>query len=166
MTELGFRSLALLVLPALLLGCDAGKECEPIACQSGVWAVAEPSGAWKEGDYELEVTHDGETDKCTFSLPYAIPTANVTVYLDCGESLRVSLAADSSCTECTIDDPFQLGVFVDGLPTDLSIQLTHADAIVLTDTRTVEYEDVFPRGEECGGGCTQSKYELAVEFPE
>ena len=75
MTEHGFRSLALLVLPALLLGCDVGKDCEPIECQSGLWVVAEPSRAWKEGDYELEVTQDGETEKCAFSLPDAIPSA-------------------------------------------------------------------------------------------
>jgi hypothetical protein len=160
------RPLALLLLPSLFVGCDLGKTCEPIACQSGVWVTAEPSGAWKEGEYALEVTHDGQTDACTFSLPYAIPTAKVTVYVDCGKSLLVYLVADSSCTECSIDDPFQLGVFVDGLPTDLSVQLKYEDAVVLSDTRTVKYEDFFPRGEECGGGCTQSKYDVAIELPE
>ena len=166
MTERGFRSLGLLALAALLLGCDAEQKCEPIGCQSGVWAVAEPNGAWKEGNYQLEVTQDGETDDCAFSLPQALPTANVTVNLDCGKSLRAWLAATSSCTDCTIDDPFQLGVFIDGLPNDLSIKLTYADAVVLTDTRAVEYEDVFPRGKECSNGCTQSKYQLAVRFSE
>lgn len=166
MLSLRFRSLALLVLPALLLGCDANNDCEPIACESRAWVVAQPSGSWKEGDYTLEVTRDGEVETCTFKLPYAVPTAKVTVDVDCGESLSVYLAALTDCTQCTIDDQFELGIISGSLPAELGVQLSLDDEVVLSDTRTVEYEDVFPRGEECGGGCTQTKYELEIEYPE
>lgn len=166
MLPLRFRSWALLVLPALLLGCDANADCEPIACQSGVSVTAQPSGSWKEGEYTLEVTHDGEVETCTFKLPYSVPTAKVTVEVDCGKSLSVYLAALTDCTQCTVDDEFQLGIIVDGLPTELAIQLSYEDEVVLSDERTVEYEDVYLRGEECGVSCTQSKYELDIEYPE
>ena len=159
-----FRSLSLLLLAALSVGCDVGDDCEPIDCQDGVWVVAQPSGSWKAGDYELEVTHDGQTDKCAFSLPYLVPTSRLTTYVECGAT-HVNLYAQSSCTDCTIDDPFELDLYLDSLPKDLSIQLTLDGEVVLSDEREVDYEELHPRGEKCGGGCSQARLELDVDLP-
>lgn len=159
------RSLALLVPASLFVGCDTGDDCEPIACQNGVWIVAEPSGSWKAGDYELEVTFDGETETCAFDLPYFVPTATLTTFIECGKA-HVTLYAQTSCTNCSLDDPFELDLYLDAQPEELSIQLTRDGEVVLSDERTVEYEDIYPRGEACGGGCRQARYDLAVEYPE
>jgi hypothetical protein len=158
-----FRALALLALPALFVACDVGDECSPLACESGIWIKAAPSGAWQPGDYELSVTHDGETEKCNFSLPYDIPTSTLSVYLTCGKAVRASLTALSDCTACTIDDAFELSLFLNVTPEDLSVELKRGEDVALSDERTVEYTDEYPRGKECGGGCRQAKYDLVVD---
>ncbi len=163
MLPLGFRSLALLAVASLFAGCDVGDDCKPIDCQDGVWVVAQPSGSWRAGDYELEVTHDGKTDKCGFSLPYLVPTSTLTTYVECGE-VHVNLYAQSSCTDCSLDGPFELDLYLDALPEELSVQLTLDGEVVSSDERKVDYKDIYPRGEECGGGCTQARLKLDVQF--
>lgn len=158
-----WRYVALWLLPALLVGCDVGDECSPIECASGVWVRAAPSGAWKSGEYSLEVTHDDEKASCSFMLPYEIPTATRTVFVDCGDAVRVAFNATSSCTDCTIDDPFEMDLFLDSLPTKLGVHLERDGEVALDDERDVEYEDFYPRGPECGGGCTQAHISLVVD---
>lgn len=160
-----FRALVLgSVIASLGVACDVGDDCDPIECGNGVWVTAAPAGnVWDTGDYELTVTYDGDVESCSFELPRALPTSTVTIYLDCGPRVRASLYALSDCTSCSINDGIELQLFVDGTPDELSVELTHDEETVLTDSRTVEYEQLYPRGEECGGGCRQARFKLEVE---
>ncbi len=165
MLQAGFRAVVSgLVLSSLAVACDVGDDCEPIECANGVWVTAAPEGdVWDAGEYELTVAYDGEVESCSFELPKALPTSRVTIYLDCGPRVRASLFALGDCTSCSINDGVELQLFLDATPEELSIELTRDEETVLSDTRGVDYEQIYPRGEECGGGCRQSRFELEVE---
>ena len=64
---------------------------------------------------------------------------------------------------CSLSDAMELEVFLDATPDELSIELTRDGDTALSDTRTVEYDEIHPRGPECGGGCRQSHFEVEVE---
>lgn len=165
MLRVRLRAVVLLVLSSLGVGCDVGDDCDPIQCKSGVWVTASTNGdVWDAGEYELKVTYDGEEESCSFSLPEYVPTSQVSVYLDCGPRVRASLFALSDCTSgCSLNDGMELELFLDATPEELSIELTRDGDTALSDERTVEYDEIYPRGPECGGGCQQSHYGLEVE---
>jgi hypothetical protein len=123
--------------------------------------VAAPSVAWKAGSYALEVTHDDQTETCEFTLPDAVPTAALTTLIDCG-AVAAELYALSDCTTCSLDSEFELDLHLRSLPKKLSINLTRDGESVMEDERSVAYDDVYPRGQQCGGGCTQAHYQLVV----
>jgi len=160
-----FRAVVLLVMASLGVGCDGTGDCEPIECKSGVWVVASPSDdLWGSGEYELKVTYDGEEESCSFTLPKHLPSSRVSIYLDCAPRVRASLYALSDCTSgCSLSDAMELELFLDATPDELSIELSRDGESALSDSRTVEYEQIYPRGEACGGGCRQSHFELEVE---
>jgi len=163
MLQVAGRKWLIVALSSLFVACDVGDDCSPIECQSGLWVRAAPSGSWQAGDYSLDVTYDGETASCTFELPYEIPTATRSVIVDCGDSVRVVFNATSSCTDCSIDDPFEMDLFLSSLPETLAVRLERDGEVALEDERDVEYEKIYPRGEECGGGCTQAHVTLVVD---
>ena len=164
MLQARFRAVVLLLLSSLV-ACDVGDNCDPIECKDGVWVTASPDGdIWDAGEYELKVTYDGEEESCRFTLPDYVPTTRVSVYLDCGPRVRASLFALSDCDSgCSLSDAMELEVFLDATPDELSIELTRDGDTALSDTRTVEYDEIHPRGPECGGGCRQSHFEVEVE---
>lgn len=132
-----------------------------------MWAVVTPaSGSWENGEYALEVTHDGETESCSFTLPDTLPVATVSTFVDCGPHLRVSLYALSGCTDdCQPENEFEIDLRLDSTPDELTIKLTRGEDELLNDERRVDYEQLYPRGEECGGGCRQSHLELSAKEP-
>jgi hypothetical protein len=166
MNQSRWRTIAVTAFAAIVASCDVGRDCTDIGCADGVFVKAEPeSGVWQAGEYELTITVDGVTDHCGFSLPSELPTANVTTLLDCGAVVHANLYASGGCTDnCSLADAFQLNVTLNSSPTSVELELTRDDEVVLSDSRDVEYDDVYPNGPDCGGACKQSHYELAVEF--
>src|SRR5262245_51641563 len=146
-----WRAVAVSVMVSLGVGCDVGDDCEPLACHSSVKAVVSPDGdLWEEGEYELTVTYDGETESCSFSLPYHVPRSDATLLLSCGPRVTASLYALSDCTkECSLENTMELDLLLDATPEELSIELTRDGVAVVSDQRTVDYEQVYPRGKEC-----------------
>jgi len=167
MKQPGWRAIAVTTFAAIVASCDVGSDCTDIGCASGVFVKAEPeSGLWQAGEYMLSVTHDGVTDECGFSLPSELPTANVTTLLDCGELVHATLYASGGCTQsCSLADAFQLNVTLNGTPTSFELELSRDGEVVLSDSRDVDYHDVYPNGPDCGGGCKQSHYDLVVDAP-
>ena len=164
MIQARWRAALVTVLASLGVGCDVGKDCDPLDCQSAVKVVVSPKGdIWEQGEYELTVTFDDESESCSFELPKHVPRSDATIWLSCGPRVTASLYALSDCTgDCSLENTMELQLFLDATPRELSITLTRDGEVALSNNRTVEYEQLYPRGPECGGGCRQSSFSLVV----
>lgn len=169
MNQSGWSTWAVTLLGALLVSCDAGQDCTDIGCANLVSITAKPKASlWQEGEYELEVTYDGVTARCGFTLPQELPTARVSTLLNCGSVVHPSLYATGDCSQnCSLSSPFELNLSIDAQPAEVTLQLTREGEVVLSDERSVEYRELYPNGVECGGPhCSQARYALTFTFEE
>ena len=164
MNESRWSAIAVLVLASVAASCDAGSSCTDIACADGLTVVTAPaSGIWQAGDYEVEITHDGVTENCSFSLPDDLPTADSITLVDCGKPIHANLYARPDCTDtCTLTNQFEFDFYFNSKPESLSVKMTRDGEVVLDEQPTIEYSDVFPNGPECGALCQQARVNLTV----
>lgn len=151
--------------------CDAGVECTEIGCVDGVLFDLLPAdGTWADGAYTLTVTFDGIEHRCEFQLPDALPRSGSISSLDCGD-LTAEIAPRVTCTEtrnggsvsqsCTpIPDQYDLLLSAYATPAESSITLARDGETILSDARTLDYDESRPNGEECEPACRQAHVEL------
>lgn len=152
--------------------CDGlGQECTEIGCTDGVmFDVLPEDGHWEDGEYTLEVRLDDATYTCEFSLPEAFPTAGLLTSIPCG-GLTVELAQRRTCSEVrggtsssqgceALPDQYDLLLSSYGTPAESRITLERDDEPVLSDERTLDYDETFPNGEDCDPGCKQTRVVL------
>lgn len=175
MKRFGWRSLGLAWLASIVPGCELGKACTDVGCLDGVWVTAAPaSGEWPAGDYELELTLDGSTQKCGFHLPDDLPTAGRVTTLDCGQGIQAGLEQRSECHETTsgnavsqsctpLPDQYELRFSLQSKPKSLGIALSRDGNVFFNDSVAPSYQISEPNGPECGPTCRQAHVDLTLE---
>jgi hypothetical protein len=159
------RSFVALTFIALAIGCDASRDCSDLSCVSRFSVTAAPtSGIWQAGTYSLDVTIDGSATHCEMVLPDGLPAEGLDTRIDCGPDVNASFVARSDCSDgCTLADQYELQLLVLGTPATLAVELSRDGEMLLTDSETIEYKDVYPSGPECGGSCQQAHLDLVVD---
>jgi hypothetical protein len=161
-----------LAATSLLLGVAAcnqlGEDCTDIGCASGVmFDILPEDGQWQPGVYTLVVTLDDAVYDCEFQLPDDLP-ATTARSLECG-ALSVMLAQRMACEEgangmsphCTpIPDQYDLLLSAYGTPAESTLTLSRDGEEILSDARTLDYEEIFPNGAGCEPGCRQTRVVL------
>jgi hypothetical protein len=165
-------SAATLFLLGAVACSDDAHECTAIGCASGVmFDVLPDEGRWQPGSYALAVTLDDSAYACEFQLPEDLP-ANMTESIPCG-ALTVTLAQRMTCMEvgsgnnvtqrCTPNpDEYDLLLSAYATPADSTLTLSRDGEEILSDARTLEYEQAFPNGEGCEPGCSQARVVLEL----
>jgi hypothetical protein len=160
---------AAILLPLGAAACNQlGEDCTDIGCASGVmFDILPEDGAWQPGAYALAVTLDDAAYDCEFQLPDDLP-ATIARSIECGE-LTVTLAQRMACTggdngaspTCTpLPDQYDLLLSAYGTPAESTLTLSRDGEEILSDTRTLDYEQTFPNGDGCEPGCSQARVVL------
>lgn len=155
-------------------GCeDLGDQCTLIGCADGVmFDILPEDGHWQEGTYALSVVLDSTEFTCEFELPADLPADGRDSSIECG-NLTVSIAQRVTCTEtrngndvslsCTrVPDQYDLLLSSYDTPAQSTLTLSRDGEELLSDDRTLDYDETFPNGEECGGGCKQTRVVLEL----
>jgi hypothetical protein len=162
---------AAILLPLGAAACNQlGEDCTDIGCASGVmFDILPEDGEWQPGAYALAVTLDADAYACEFQLPDDLP-ANIARSIECG-ALTVTLAQRMSCMEvssgnsaelsCTPNPgEYDLLLSAYGTPAESTLTLSRDGEEILSDARTINYEQTFPNGESCEPGCSQARVVL------
>jgi hypothetical protein len=163
-----------LAATSLLLGAAAcnqlGEDCTDIGCASGVmFDILPEDGQWEAGTYALAVTLDDAAYACEFQLPDDLPTSTARS-IDCG-ALTVTLAQRMTCMEVTSGNSaglrctpnpgeYDLLLTAYGTPAESTLTLSRDGEEILSDARTLDYEEIFPNGASCEPGCSQTRVVL------
>jgi hypothetical protein len=162
---------------SLLLGAaacdDLAHECTLIGCADGVmFDILPEDGQWQAGSYALAVTLDDTEYACDFQLPEDLPARGSTSSIECGR-LTVTIAQRVTCTEtstgdsvshaCTpLPEQYDLLLSTYDTPSESTLILARDGEELLSDARELDYEVTFPNGEDCGGGCRQTRVVLEL----
>jgi hypothetical protein len=148
----------------------SSQQCTEIGCSSGVELRVAPEGnVWQRGSYSVQVSLDGDTSTCDFSIPEDLPERGSVTSLECG--MLQQLAA---CTEVRqgdgvshscepIPDQYELTLDAFAEPANLSLTLRRDGNVLLSHEETLSYRDTFPNGPECGSRCRRASLDLSFD---
>ena len=131
--------------------CGIGTACTMMGC-SGLLEIRLSEASLGGAEYILDMDRDGESESCSFELPFDKSTASCTLGSEItleGENITVRVMTGMG-----------------GNFETLSVHLSEYDLNLLSEEITVDWSDpVFPNGEECdqGSGCFSAEIDLEVE---
>jgi hypothetical protein len=121
------------------VACELEHSCTDIGCESGVSvSVTSESGAWRAGEYQLQLTLDDETAACDFALPDDQPVAGSAASIECGHGVRLELRMLSG------GEVGELYLGVRAQPKTLKVELSRDGAMVLDESQTLTYQRQQP----------------------
>jgi hypothetical protein len=163
-------TIASVAVVGLLTGCGS-HSCtdEYVACERTGIIVQTPSNTWATGTYSLTLTLDGAVSQCTIVVPDPPSAggmagtcpigASYAVSLDPVESCPPVVCSDSACEgmTCTpIPGQFQMTIAIQGLPTQVGLDLAMDGKALASKTLTPVSETTEPNGPGCGT-CTNAR---------
>ena len=139
------KQFILILLP--LISCWEGTEyCTEMGCVDGLQINFDPE-ITTHGNYVFSVTMDGVTEVCEYSLPFVEENGE---YGTCdGENLWLTISGTAlDASQHSIPD-----MYIPSSPTDVSIEITRDDVLIVSSSFQPEYEEFAPNGKECGPIC-------------
>ncbi|WP_437679677.1 hypothetical protein [Sorangium sp. So ce131] len=163
--------LAGLAMIAATSGCINGKECTEMGCVNGFHiTTATADKGWAPGDYELEITVDGDVVACAYSWTGTSPSGQL-VSAQCGSSaISVEVHPVTTCTETRRGDAvsqscvpvagqFTQGISIPGTPARVDVTERRGGVLLGERSFTPRYKTWYPNGEGCEPGCRVDEQE-------
>jgi hypothetical protein len=164
----------------LLAACSSGvpgsgtHACTLIGCQDQFTATAQDAnGSLPSGMHTIQVTADGATLSCSFTLPLANLPGGGTAGIDCPIGLHVQVLQPSTCIAtgtpnyktqtCTpVAGKLNEIIVITGKPTTVHVTETVDGATFLDETATPAYKTSQPNGPDCDPICSQASAEWVL----
>jgi hypothetical protein len=159
-------------------GCSAfaGHSCGLVAyvCDQTTITLQSPNDAWTAGTYSLAVTMDGTSTQCSVQMPDSSAAGGVQG--NCGSNTNLTLAlttvdtvhpivcnggACEGMSATPIPGHFQMTLVIQGLPTEVGLNLGLDGNAVLSETIAPKGSTAEPNGEGCGT-CTNASVTVPV----
>jgi hypothetical protein len=152
------------------LACEH-QNCTLANCSDGMSvSVVSQTGEWPSGDYTLDLSLDGLSGSCVFSMPADAPQPGSVARFDCGDEIEVSLGYLFECADGAIPpvcepipDQYELTFYQGWTPRTLQLSLSRDATVLVSEDRELSYVEETPNGRECGPVCRNASVELSFD---
>lgn len=161
--SLGCR-VGLVLLSLVVAGCNdpfgVEKACTEIGCLDGFQVIFEPSSRWPAGSYEILVDIDGESTRCTGSLP--LPACASGAALQCSPASSSVSIGESGCALPSAEHGFTGFAIPLPMVSSVRVAISRDGATLVDSTLTPSYQTFQPNGEGCEPICESGSATLQV----